>query len=135
MQFQHDGTVTALMYAMGVGNGQLTPYASAVMLELYQNDQNGFEVGVFFRNDSYAEQPIELQIPGCGGNICTLEAFALSLQSVMYRTRSDYNRDCGLPEEGTTPTFFVSTTSGGSTQKAAQTADDQNRVPGTITNH
>lgn len=34
-KLQHDGTVLALMYALGVGNDQLVPYAACLIMELY----------------------------------------------------------------------------------------------------
>lgn len=34
---QHDGTALALMYAMGVGNDLMIPYASALIMEIYKD--------------------------------------------------------------------------------------------------
>lgn len=44
--FQHDGTLLALMYTLGIGDYQLVPYASALIFELYEDGSNNYYVKV-----------------------------------------------------------------------------------------
>jgi len=61
---QHDTTIAAFMSALKVFNGIKPPYASAVLVELF-NISGQFFVEVWYRNDSdiHAE-PFQMIIPG-----------------------------------------------------------------------
>ena len=44
--FQHDGTILSLMSAMNVANDLFIPYAAAVIMEIYKDNEEYFvEVG------------------------------------------------------------------------------------------
>uniref|UniRef100_A0A0K0D0D5 COesterase domain-containing protein n=1 Tax=Angiostrongylus cantonensis TaxID=6313 RepID=A0A0K0D0D5_ANGCA len=42
---KHDGTLLSLMYAMGVANDQMIPYASSFIMEIYEHGKD-YEVEV-----------------------------------------------------------------------------------------
>lgn len=48
--FQHDGTMLALLYALGVGNDLLIPYASCAMMEIYKKANNHTTIKVGTKN-------------------------------------------------------------------------------------
>jgi len=61
---QHDSTVAAFLSALKVFNGLQPPYASAVLVELF-NSSGHFFVEVWYRNDSDIDaEPFKLIIPG-----------------------------------------------------------------------
>jgi len=61
---QHDSTVAALLSAMGVFNNLAPPYASQVIVELF-NTSGQFSVKVWYRNDSEpSAEPSQMIIPG-----------------------------------------------------------------------
>lgn len=43
---QHDGTLASLMYAFGIGDGTLIPYAACLIMEVYQTPKGGTVVKV-----------------------------------------------------------------------------------------
>uniref|UniRef100_A0A158P818 Lysosomal acid phosphatase n=1 Tax=Angiostrongylus cantonensis TaxID=6313 RepID=A0A158P818_ANGCA len=59
----HDGTLLSLMYALGVANDRLVPYASSFIMEIYKNASN-YEIELLFRNDT-TKPPYPLTIAGC----------------------------------------------------------------------
>ncbi|KAJ1350061.1 hypothetical protein KIN20_005769 [Parelaphostrongylus tenuis] len=69
----HDGTLLALMYAMGVANDQVIPYASSVIMEIYK-DGKDYEVELLFRNTTTVP-PHPLKIKGCRSP-CTVQKMA-----------------------------------------------------------
>ncbi|XP_005990990.1 testicular acid phosphatase homolog isoform X2 [Latimeria chalumnae] len=81
MYSAHDTTVIALQAALGVYNGKMTPYAACHIFELHKDNQNGYSVGMFFRNDSTVE-PYPLTLPGCT-HPCPLEKFKQLMTAVM----------------------------------------------------
>jgi hypothetical protein len=60
--FKHDMTVASLLNAMKVFNGVQPPYASSVMVELF-NVSGQFYVELWYKNDSTRE-PYQLVVPG-----------------------------------------------------------------------
>jgi hypothetical protein len=109
LSFQHDGTVTSLMYAMGVNNNLLTPYAAALILELYNTTTGGYEVDVYFRNDTDMTNPWKLQVPGCPTNGgCPLQTFVALMQPQMITSRQQYDQLCNLGQSAssTSPSAF-----------------------------
>jgi len=60
----HDTTMTALLTALGVYNGIVPRYATAIMLELSANNGQNF-VQVVYLNDTTTYQPYTLVLPGC----------------------------------------------------------------------
>uniref|UniRef100_A0A914W6I4 peptide-O-fucosyltransferase n=1 Tax=Plectus sambesii TaxID=2011161 RepID=A0A914W6I4_9BILA len=93
----HDGTVTALMYAMGIDNDLLTPYAAAVIVELYRTTSGDFEVDVLYRNSTYQQRPFRMQVPGCPAkSSCPLDTFVAAMRPRIFSTRDEFDRECGL---------------------------------------
>ncbi|CAB3396881.1 unnamed protein product [Caenorhabditis bovis] len=78
----HDGTVSALMNALGVADGQLVPYAATLLLELY-DDQS---VKIIWRNNT--ETTYTLHVPGCSEN-CSFAEFATILEPMRVRSFED----------------------------------------------
>jgi hypothetical protein len=87
------------MYALGIGNDQLTPYASAVTFELYRTQHGRYEVDVLFRNatEPPTDRGFAMRVPGCGGGVsCPLNLFAAQLESAMFRSRDEFDQSCQL---------------------------------------
>ena len=61
---QHDSTVAAFLGAMGVFNKRSPPYASSVLVELF-NASGQFFVEVWYRNHSAPDAEVyQMTIPG-----------------------------------------------------------------------
>ncbi|PIO77543.1 histidine acid phosphatase [Teladorsagia circumcincta] len=87
----HDGTLLALMYAMGVGNNLMIPYASAVIMEIFK-EGNEYQVELFFRNET-TRAPYPLMIPSCGSP-CTVGNMAKKYQSMLLSSYADQQKAC-----------------------------------------
>ena len=79
LHFQHDGTLSALLYALNVSNDQLVPYTATVLFELYDDDT----VQVFYKNTTNTAYP--MTIPGCL-QICPYSQFLELLEHVRVRS-------------------------------------------------
>ncbi|PNF25318.1 hypothetical protein B7P43_G10948 [Cryptotermes secundus] len=77
----HDTTVANFLMALGVFDPQSPPYTSLVLVELWKNDHEEFQVRVLYRN-STKFRPYNLAIPGCAA-VCPLEKFADLLKPVI----------------------------------------------------
>lgn len=95
MYSSHDSTVFSLMYAMGVENSELVPFASCVMVELYKRD-NSYTVKLLYRNESSSD-PFLLHVPGCSSPSCPLEEFVRLMKPKMYSSEAEALRACQLP--------------------------------------
>lgn len=91
--FQHDATLTSLMYSLGVSDDQLPPYASALILELHEEDGHHF-VKLFYRR-SPAAPPKELILPGCPAVSCPLDEFRAFTSSRSISSKEDHKMECG----------------------------------------
>jgi len=61
---QHDSTIAAYLSAMGVYNDLSPPYASSVLVELF-NTSGQFSVKVWYRNSSAPDAELfQMIIPG-----------------------------------------------------------------------
>merc|ERR1719391_1260612 len=92
----HDDTVAPLLAALKVYNDLAPPYASAVLVELWENDAGaGPFVRVYFRNDTSItpRSPLLLTIPGCSAD-CPWSQFLQLTQDVI---PEDYEQECQLP--------------------------------------
>ncbi|KAF8380991.1 pho-6 [Pristionchus pacificus] len=71
----HDGTLSALLYTMGIANDLLVPYAAAIIAELHREEGKEF-VKIWYRNDtaSATAEPVPLALPGCDA-ACPLGMF------------------------------------------------------------
>ncbi|CAP35177.1 Protein CBG17548 [Caenorhabditis briggsae] len=79
----HDGTLTALLYGLGISNHQLIPYTACIMVELH----TGNNIKIYFRN-STSEDPDdvhELFIPGCTTD-CHISKFIKSVTGVRVKS-------------------------------------------------
>uniref|UniRef100_A0A0R3S4I2 Histidine acid phosphatase n=1 Tax=Elaeophora elaphi TaxID=1147741 RepID=A0A0R3S4I2_9BILA len=66
----HDGTMLALMYALGVSNDLLIPYASCAIMEIYKTANNHTTIRFFYKNGTNVYQ---LRLPGCSSDDnCTI---------------------------------------------------------------
>uniref|UniRef100_A0A8R1I550 Acid phosphatase n=1 Tax=Caenorhabditis japonica TaxID=281687 RepID=A0A8R1I550_CAEJA len=79
----HDGTLTALLYGLGISNHQLIPYTACIMVELH----TGNHVKIFFRNSTSedADDVHELFVPGCSTD-CHLSKFIKSVTGVRVKS-------------------------------------------------
>ncbi|KAM9187315.1 prostatic acid phosphatase isoform 2-T2 [Dugong dugon] len=84
----HDTTVSGLQMALDVYNGQLPPYASCHITELYL-DKGEYFVEMYYRNESQHE-PHPLTLPGCTHS-CPLTKFAKLVAPVIPR---DWTSEC-----------------------------------------
>uniref|UniRef100_A0A1I7V4E2 Lysosomal acid phosphatase n=1 Tax=Caenorhabditis tropicalis TaxID=1561998 RepID=A0A1I7V4E2_9PELO len=111
MYSSHDGTLSALLYALNVSNDQLVPYTATVIFELYDDDT----VQLFYKNSTTTAYP--LAIPGCL-QICPYSQFLELLEGVRVRSLDILYSLCGtysssstsIPTTGT-PSISTSTTS------------------------
>ncbi|KAK6012146.1 hypothetical protein OSTOST_22710 [Ostertagia ostertagi] len=87
----HDGTLLGLMYAMGVGNNLMIPYASAVIMEIFK-EGNEYQVELLFRNDT-TRAPYPLTIPNCGSP-CTVDSMAKQYHSMLLSSYADQQKVC-----------------------------------------
>ncbi|PIO64171.1 hypothetical protein TELCIR_14209 [Teladorsagia circumcincta] len=85
----HDGTLLALMYAMGVGNNLMIPYASAVIMEIFK-EGNEYQVELLFRNDT-TRGAYPMTIPNCGSP-CTVGNMAKQYQSMLLSSYADQQK-------------------------------------------
>jgi len=91
----HDDTVAPLLAALNVYNNLAPPYASAIMLELWETEKKDPFVRLFYRNDTSInpETPLFLTIPGCTAD-CPWAKFLKSTRSSI---PSNYAKECLLP--------------------------------------
>ncbi|XP_041452493.1 lysosomal acid phosphatase-like [Lytechinus variegatus] len=83
MYSAHDTTLAAFMSALGVYNGKQSPYASAVGVELWEDeDTKSFNISMWFRNSTDQKVPFTLQLKGCS-DMCGLERFKELLKDVV----------------------------------------------------
>ncbi|PIO58899.1 hypothetical protein TELCIR_19654, partial [Teladorsagia circumcincta] len=85
----HDGTLLSLMYAMGVANNLMIPYASAVIMEIFK-EGNEYQVELLFRNDS-TRAAYPMKIPNCGSP-CTVGNMAKQYQSMLLSSYADQQK-------------------------------------------
>ncbi|KAJ1357805.1 hypothetical protein KIN20_016041 [Parelaphostrongylus tenuis] len=90
----HDGTLLALMNAMGVANGRETPYASSFIMEIFDNETN-YEIELLFRNDT-TKPPYSLAVPGCEIP-CTVEKMTNLFRNMVVTSYEAQQALCGIP--------------------------------------
>jgi hypothetical protein len=73
----HDTTVVAMATALGVYNGIMPPYATALIIELYSDMTGGYWVSLFYRNETDSNYLMPLSVDSCDNpTLCTLDEFA-----------------------------------------------------------
>jgi len=97
----HDDTVAPLLAALKVYNNKAPPYASAVMLELWENEKKRPVVRIFYRNDTSInpEEPLFLTIPGCQADCPWADFLKLTRPSIPL----NYLKECALPHGSAAP--------------------------------
>lgn len=92
MYSAHDTTLAAFMSALGVYNGKQSPYASAVGVELWEDDATkSFNVSIWFRNSTTQETPFKLNLKDCS-DMCGLERFKELVLDIIPR---NVEAECG----------------------------------------
>ncbi|CAI5437882.1 unnamed protein product [Caenorhabditis angaria] len=84
----HDGTLSALGYALNISDHQLVPYVATYIIELYDDNT----VQVLYRNSD--ANPNSLIIPGCS-KFCPLDKFVKLFENVRVKTLSELYSICG----------------------------------------
>jgi len=85
----HDTTVAPILHTLGVFDIKAPPYASMIIIELF--DRSGLYVRVSYRNTS-DQPPTVLSIPGCDP-LCPLDNFEDLTESIR---PLDWRSECGL---------------------------------------
>ena len=70
---QHDTTLASVLTVLGVFDYVHTPYATVLMLELWETEQDGFVVRLLRHHGN--EELVTYTLPGCGDGGCSLEQF------------------------------------------------------------
>jgi len=89
----HDTTVSNVLNTLGVFQPpQAPPYASMVMMELFEKEKGSLLVKLLYRNSSEGD-PHLLTLPGCEP-LCPLETF---VELTVDLIPDDIKAECGLP--------------------------------------
>jgi lysosomal acid phosphatase len=75
LNVKHDQTVASVMNAMKIFNGIQPPYASSIMVELF-NVSGQFYVELWYKNDS-TRDPYQLVVPGTRRSLLTYYIFII----------------------------------------------------------
>ncbi|XP_066285310.1 prostatic acid phosphatase-like [Branchiostoma lanceolatum] len=94
MYSAHDLDISALLSALNVYNNMSAPYASCVLIELYQDRLGSFSVQISYRNDS-SHDPYVLTVPGCDA-FCPFDDFVTLIDDVIM-SPGRWRRACELP--------------------------------------
>uniref|UniRef100_A0AAF5Q0R8 Histidine acid phosphatase n=1 Tax=Wuchereria bancrofti TaxID=6293 RepID=A0AAF5Q0R8_WUCBA len=85
----HDGTLLALMYALGIGNDLLVPYASCAIMEIYKTS-NSHTIMFFYKNGTTVHQ---LALPGCSSyDNCTIAQVEKAVSGRSVRSLQQLNK-------------------------------------------
>ncbi|VDN95388.1 unnamed protein product [Brugia pahangi] len=85
----HDGTLLALMYALGIGNDLLVPYASCAIMEIYKT-LNSHTIMFFYKNGTVVHQ---LLLPGCSSyDNCTIAQVEKAVSRRSVRSLQQLNK-------------------------------------------
>ncbi|OZC08952.1 hypothetical protein X798_04039 [Onchocerca flexuosa] len=94
----HDGTLLALMYALGVGNNLLVPYASCAIMEIYKKANNHTTVKFFYKNGTTVYQ---LALPGCPSfDNCTITQVRKAVSGRTVRSLQQLKEICSSASSG-----------------------------------
>ncbi|CAJ0587396.1 unnamed protein product, partial [Mesorhabditis spiculigera] len=74
----HDGTLTPLLYALGVSNDLLVPPAACIFVEIVRDPSSDLYAQIFYRNTS-SHDPWLLRLPNCSAE-CPVADFITQLQ-------------------------------------------------------
>ncbi|XP_048401272.1 lysosomal acid phosphatase isoform X5 [Stegostoma tigrinum] len=91
---EHDTTLIALQMALNVYSGNIPPYASCYMFELYQENDGSFTLDMYFRNDTSID-PHLLALPSCSEH-CPLQKFIQNTKDLISDNRDE---ECGLASQ------------------------------------
>lgn len=87
----HDTTLAAALTALGVYDGIQTPYATVLMLELWEGQNETYTVSLSRHHKD--DDLITYTMPGCNNTKCPLDIFQ-SLNSHLELTEDKYQRIC-----------------------------------------
>ena len=65
--FQHDSTIQAFLQALGMWDGSVPPYSSALIVELHETAPQNFVLRFLFKNDTNTNiygPPVQMQAKG-----------------------------------------------------------------------
>uniref|UniRef100_A0A0K0FF07 Histidine acid phosphatase family protein n=1 Tax=Strongyloides venezuelensis TaxID=75913 RepID=A0A0K0FF07_STRVS len=89
----HAETILALRSAFNVYPDDITPYATALIMELYKTDNSTYYVKLYLKSHN---KPLEeLQIPGCEHK-CNFDTLTKLYVDVEIDSRKELYRECGL---------------------------------------
>uniref|UniRef100_A0A914YZT6 Uncharacterized protein n=1 Tax=Panagrolaimus superbus TaxID=310955 RepID=A0A914YZT6_9BILA len=91
---EHDGTLLGLMYAIGIGDYQLIPYASALIFELYQGNNGLHYVQILYRKNGVLSTR---DIPDCGTK-CEIRKFVSLFSSMTITSEKKLYKECGVKD-------------------------------------
>ncbi|VDK65958.1 unnamed protein product [Onchocerca ochengi] len=93
------------MYALGVGNNLLIPYASCAIMEIYKKTNNHTTVKFFYKNGTTVYQ---LALPGCPSvDNCTITQVAKAVSGRTVRSLQQLNEICSSASSGYIATGFL----------------------------
>jgi len=93
----HDSTLAAILTCLGVYDFKQTPYATVLMLELWEREGGEHEVTLLRHHRD--QELITYKLPGCNETGCTLDQF-YAVNSDLELTENEYRDACrvGLPD-------------------------------------
>uniref|UniRef100_A0A0N5AHB2 Lysosomal acid phosphatase n=1 Tax=Syphacia muris TaxID=451379 RepID=A0A0N5AHB2_9BILA len=92
----HDGTVSSLMYALGIGDDKLIPYAACLIMEVYKTVDNNStitEVKFLYKNDTSTNNMHLMIVPGCT-DYCPIKNLTTLLSDAVISSVSQLNEVC-----------------------------------------
>ncbi|CAD5216608.1 unnamed protein product [Bursaphelenchus xylophilus] len=102
MYSAHDGTLLALMGTMGVLDGDMIPYASALILEVTEDDRGKYYVQMYYRKTGYGSiktqknEPNLIKLKFSCGDKCLLNDFIDEMRPKAILNKVDMYQECGL---------------------------------------
>ncbi|OXU18767.1 hypothetical protein TSAR_012990, partial [Trichomalopsis sarcophagae] len=100
MYVGHDSTIVNLLEGLKVWDMQIPGYSIMTMVELHENELEGYNVQIYLRNSTQHE-PYPLTIPGCDF-ACPLDQFTQLLKP-MIMTDGEWKAECVLKDPNYVP--------------------------------
>merc|ERR550519_3015178 len=92
----HDDTITFILNSLGVFDGRAPPYASAILFEFYQLEDQSYSVKLIYHNttpSTTSTTPVTLPLPGCT-ELCPLSSW---LELTASLRPADWEAECRTP--------------------------------------
>ncbi|CAB3396564.1 unnamed protein product [Caenorhabditis bovis] len=90
----HDGVVMALMNALGIADGKMIPYASVIIMNIFE-ENNKYFVEMLYRNNT-AVPPYAMSLPRCP-QPCEFSTFSQNYQNMSVSSYAELMELCGTP--------------------------------------